>query len=57
MIKIVKNKGQCKAKALRNCKYLLVTDDFYQGNKLYAKVRPRPILGYILAKIKGDAPR
>lgn len=57
MIRIVKNKGQCKAKALQNCKYLLVTDDFYQDNKLYAKVRLRPIFGYIMAKIKGTSPR
>ena len=55
MIKIVKNNGQCKAKALQNCKYLLYTNDF--GNKLYAKVRPGPMIGYILAKIKGTSPR
>lgn len=52
MIKIVKNNGQCKAKALQDCKYLLYTNHF--GNKFYAKPGLRPVFGYIAAKIKGS---
>lgn len=52
MIKIVKNKGQCKHFRSSKCKYLFYTDDFSIG-KLYAKPGLKPIKGYVLAKIKG----
>lgn len=52
MIKIVKNKGQCKAEALRKCKYLLYTNEFDIGD-LYAKPSLKPIIGYFIAKRKG----
>lgn len=51
MIKIIKNKGQDTPRPLRKCKYLLYTNDFGIG-ELYAKVRIKPILGYIIAKIR-----
>ena len=52
MLKIVKNTGQCKAKSLKRCKYLLYTDEFSVG-ELYAKIRLEPIFWYIIAKITG----
>lgn len=52
MIKIVKNKGQCKHFRDSKCKYLLYTSDFEIG-ELYAKLGLKPIIGYILARFKG----
>ena len=53
MIKIVKNNGQCTAKALQKCKYLLYTDDFSSMGDLYAKVRLSSIFWYVVGRIKG----
>ena len=52
MIKIVKNKGQCKSEELRNCKVLLYNNDL--GADMYAKVRLKPLIGYFKAKLRGD---
>ena len=53
MIKIVKNNGQCTAKALQKCKYLLYTDDFSSMGDLYAKVRLSSLFWYVVGRIKG----
>lgn len=50
MLKIVKNKGQCKHFRNTKHKYLLCTSDF--GAIMYAKIGLKPIIGYIRAKMK-----
>lgn len=52
MIKIVKNKGQCKHFRGSKHKLLLYTNDFDIG-ELYGAIGLKPIIGYIKAKIKG----
>lgn len=52
MINIVKNRGQCKHFRGTKHRYLFYTNDFGIG-ELYATVGLKPIVGYVLAKIKG----